>query len=126
MKKSHKFILGKRYSRREIHEKIGGEEQTYLPQKHGRIVCGCFKMGGNPNAPREILPGNVPIVMKKATIFCHQIDPVPVFIKRATNKWEYIGDYVAESCDDSPALLKRKEKEASRNNLGMVIYLKRV
>ncbi len=62
--------------------------------------------------------------MNKARIFCDQVDPVPVFIKHASAKWEYVGSYMVESCDDSPALLKQKNKESHRKNVALVLYLK--
>lgn len=118
--------LGQSYSRLQIHDGVGGELQSYLPEKHGKIVCGCFKMSGNPQAPREILPGDPPIVMRKARKLCEQSDPIPVFIKRKVNKWEYVGDFVAEDCSEDRTLLMKKNKESNRKNVSLVVYLKRV
>ena len=36
------FVQGESYTRDFIHDQLGGEKVSYLPQKGGRIVCGCF------------------------------------------------------------------------------------
>lgn len=55
------FIVGYEYSMRDIHEVIGGDTMSYLPQSGGRIVGGRFKKGEmNPNAPYQIIVGDLP------------------------------------------------------------------
>ncbi len=44
-------ILNKTYTREEIHEMLGGDMQSYLPHKDGKVVCGCFRLDTNPDAP---------------------------------------------------------------------------
>jgi hypothetical protein len=51
------FIQGESYTRDRIHEVLGGEKVSYLPQKDGKIVCGCFSTDANPEAPYVILVG---------------------------------------------------------------------
>jgi len=51
------FIPGESYTRDHIHKQVGGEKISYLPQKDGRIVCGCFSPDSNPEAPYVILVG---------------------------------------------------------------------
>ena len=51
------FITGEAYTRDRIHASLGGEKVTYLPQKEGKIVCGCFSTDFNPEAPLVILVG---------------------------------------------------------------------
>ena len=45
------------YTRAVIHELLGGDLESYLPHINGQVVCGCFKVSANPNAPEEILVG---------------------------------------------------------------------
>jgi hypothetical protein len=45
------FIPSESYTRDQIHEEVGGEKVSYLPQKEGRVVCGCFSPDSNPEAP---------------------------------------------------------------------------
>ena len=35
---------GKFYTRREIHNLLGGELQTYLPAKDGLVTCACLTL----------------------------------------------------------------------------------
>jgi hypothetical protein len=44
------FIPGESYTRDQIHKILGGEKDSYLPQKDGKIVCGCFSTDANPEA----------------------------------------------------------------------------
>jgi hypothetical protein len=120
--------LGTSYTRRQIHNMLGGELDTYLPQRDGRIVCGCFvpTYGANPQAPHEILVGNAPKVIEKARILRRQSDPVPVFLKRDINAWQYVGTYRLKEASEAISVLRRKEQEAGREALVMVLYLEPV
>jgi hypothetical protein len=120
--------LGTSYTRRQIHNMLGGELDTYLPQRDGRIVCGCFvpTYGANPQAPREILVGDAPKVVEKARLLRRQSEPLPVFLKRDTNVWQYIGTYRLKGASEALSVLRRKEREAGREALVMVLYLEPV
>lgn len=96
------FQLGKAYTRKVISSILGGSEIEYLPMENGRVVCGCFTLDHNPEAPDIVIPGNGRIIKKEAGIFCKQDYPIPVFIKRRVNEWEYVGHYkVARFSEDS-------------------------
>ena len=75
------FGVGESYTRAEISRALGGEMMTYLPQRDGRILCGCFvpAQGKNPNAPEEVLAGAGPVVERKAEMLCEQEGAIPVF-----------------------------------------------
>jgi len=120
-----KLRLGRSYTRGEIHNLLGGELQTYLPQSKGKIVCGCFipEQGANPNAPTEILVGNAPVVVKKAYKLIDQRETIPVFLKRSNNNWAYIGMFQAKRFSTDRSLLRKREREAFREKLAMVLYL---
>lgn len=66
------FELGHKYTRRAIHEAVGGDLQSYLPRYRGRVVCGCFTQTLNPTAPDIVLVGNAPNVIKSAKQFASQ------------------------------------------------------
>jgi hypothetical protein len=121
------FTVGQTYTRTDITNALGGSKMTYLPQRDGRIVCGCFvpTQGKNPNAPEEVLVGTGPLVERKAEILCAQEGLIPVFLKRATNEWEYRGEYVVDRCCKGRTFLREKGEEAGRSDLTMVIYLSR-
>jgi len=91
-----KFITGHEYTLKEIHAIVGGDMMSYLAQREGRIVAGKFKKGDmNPNAPYQVLVGNLPRVKQKAELLAAQSGSIPVFLKEGTNRWRFHGDMVA-------------------------------
>ena len=121
------FNVGQGYSRAEISEVLGGSEVEYLPTVDDRVVCGCFTLDHNPEAPDIILVGTGPVIEREATLFCKQDHPVPVFIKRRPNEWEYVGHYKFERCSTDPADFAAHHEGAVTplNEVTRVIYLKR-
>lgn len=86
------FVSGQEYTLNAITAALGGETMSYLPQFDNRIVCGRFKQEGmNPNAPYEVLVGNLPKVRRKAELLVEQGGVIPVFLKEGTNRWRYHG-----------------------------------
>jgi hypothetical protein len=97
------FVLGRKYTREEISKILGGSEIDYLPTEKGKVVCGCFTLDHNPDAPNVVIPGTGSVIERRAKIFCEQKHPVPIFIKRHVNEWEYVGDYKAVRYSTDPA-----------------------
>jgi hypothetical protein len=119
------LIKGKSYSRKEISKTLGGSGQSYLPIKDGQITCGCFKKDLNPDAPEEVLIGD--INRKSAEIISEQEEPIPVFIKKDTDVWEYVGDYKCVDYSIKPTLLRQKEKQyPERGKITAVLKFKKV
>jgi hypothetical protein len=118
--------LGTMYTRRQIHELLGGTVQGYLPMVRGRVVCGAFKRSLNPNVPDVILGGDAPVVRKGAEVFCKQKYPVPIFLKAARNEWEYIGDYQVDRWTEDAAEIAKHEALSGRPYIARVMFLKRV
>ena len=85
------FTIGSEYTRDEIHEHLGGSKQTYLPTVSGHVVAVCVKPDLNPLAPNVVLCGNGPVIASAGAALAKQHEPLPVFIKRGTNRWEYQG-----------------------------------
>lgn len=87
------FDIGSEYTRDEIHNYLGGSKQSYLPTLSGQVVAACVRLKLNPHAPNVILCGKGPIIASAGASLAAQHDPVPVFIKRGTNRWEYQGKF---------------------------------
>ena len=106
------FIVGHTYARTEISSVLGGEMMSYLPQRDGCIVCGCFvpTQGKDPKAPEEVLAGTGPVVESKAEMLRVQERAIPVFLERGTNRWEYRGEYVVDRCCNGRAFLQPTER----------------
>lgn len=98
------FVLGQRYTRRAIHEQVGGDLQSYLPHVNGQVVCGCFDPDMNKRAPFEIDIGNLPDVLRYADVLSAQAGAIPIFLKRGNFDWEFVGHFM-------PVRLTRDESD---------------
>lgn len=87
------FEIGCEYTRDEIHENLGGSKQSYLPTVLGRVVAACLKLELNPHAPNVVLCGKGLIIASAGVALSMRHDPLPVFIKRGINRWEYRGNF---------------------------------
>jgi hypothetical protein len=85
------FKRGALYSLDDIAAVVGGERQSYLPQRGGAVVCGRFTRDMNPKAPYEVLVGDLPRVAAKARLLVEQGGTIPVFVKEAPNEWRFHG-----------------------------------
>lgn len=89
------FDVGLDYTRDEIHAKVGGSKQSYLPTKNGAVVAACLTQGLNPQAPRVILCGRGTRIEPTGELLAQQPYAIPVFLKRDVNRWEYQGLFKA-------------------------------
>ena len=121
------FTIGGKYTRKQISAAIGGSEIEYLPTENKRVVCGCFTLEHNPEAPEVIIPGTGKVIEREAKLFCEQEHPVPIFIKRRVNEWEYVGHYkaVRHSTDTADITAHHKGSITPLAEVTRVIFLKR-
>ena len=119
--------IGKFYSAREIADQLGGELQTYLPQREGRIVAGRFNKQMNPEAPDRVYPAKLPKVLEKAELFVQQGSSVPVFMKeRKSDKgFQYVGRYRAKALRRDQASIESAQRRSRRDDLAGVLELER-
>jgi hypothetical protein len=64
--------------------------------------------------------------MRSAEMLCSQKRAVPVFIKRGSGSWEYVGDYAVDRWSESPAEIAEHSRRAGRTDVTRVIHMKRV
>lgn len=121
------FSVGRRYSRKEISAQLGGSEINFLPTLNGRVVCGCFTLDHNPEAPHVIIPGTGKTIEYEAETLCSQQNAIPVFIKHRPNEWEYKGDYRVARFSTDPADIAAHHKGSVTplNEITRVIFLQR-
>jgi hypothetical protein len=107
---------GQHYTREEIAAAHGGSIIEFLPRAGGRVVCACLRTDPdyNPEAPQVVLPGRGRDIEDSAATLVRQGGQIPVYLKRATNAWEYIGDYEVESSSRLPADIARYEAQTGR------------
>lgn len=126
MTKSKKPEIGQRYDRKEIYEMFGGNQQSALPFKDGRAVCGCYDPQMNPNAPKEILVG---IGINKEYYSQQLADEkynIPIFLKRAKKEYEFVGYYRATRYSTDRDEVKKKnttyQPHRPHNTIAGVLY----
>src|SRR5689334_7607133 len=123
------FVVGAAYSRDHIHNVLGGETVSYLPWKNHKIVCGCFSIDRNPEAPYTILVGGSPgdeasnVILKKARTLVGQAGAMPVFMKHASNHWVFDGYYRVKGYTQDREVIRKKQAAAGRDDVIMVLYL---
>ena len=120
------FKCGDIYTRKEIHEIVGGSLQAFLPHKDGQVVCACLRNDLNPEAPEIVLVGKGPKVRDCGNALCKQSEPIPIFTKEDVNAWKYVGEYIVEDWSEDPTKIKSQKKRARRNDITRIIYLKKI
>ncbi|MGI8402479.1 MAG: DUF6697 family protein [Gemmatimonadaceae bacterium] len=119
------LTIGDYYSRAEIHSHLGGGMQEFLPHVDGRVVCGCFNPGLNPDAPDIVLPGFGVGIERWADVFARQRGYVPCFLKRDTSLWEYVGNYRVREQARETALIATHAQLADRDDVSSLLFLER-
>jgi len=120
------------YSREDIGKVIGGETQSYLPRRStgdgskGPIVCGCFSLEDNPDAPDIVLAGNSADIHQRAIDLCEQGGTIPVFVKDDDERRTYVGDYKVAYWSENPKVIAQQHKLSGRDNVARVLFLEAV
>lgn len=119
--------IGKRYSALQIHNHVGGGSlRAYLPTKNENVLCARLRLEKNPGTPDQIYVGDGQQIERSADILISQKLTIPVFIRRKSKQWEYMGLY--QCADQSLA-----QKVVAAANVGRkgapirrVLYMKKV
>jgi len=126
MTNSKKPEIGKLYDRKEISEMFGGSYRRALPFKNGDVVSGCFDPTLNPNAPVEILVGLGRDRVRYSQRIVEQNTPIPIFLKRASKKYEFVGYYRATKYSDNRKEVKDKNKSnRNHDDIAAVLYFEK-
>ena len=115
--------VGVEYTRDEIHSMFGGSTQWFLPRANSKVVCACLTLRLNPKAPFEILVGCGVEKEKSAELLSHQTNPIPIFIKQDTNRWQYTGEFVCTRYSTDIAVIRPKAERAGRDDVAGVLFM---
>jgi len=88
------FTLGCEYTRDEIHAQLGGSTVSCLPTRNGVIVAACLSKKFSPQAPEIVLCGQGARTGPVSELFSRQRIAIPVFIKNASSRWQYRGQFL--------------------------------
>ena len=99
--------------------------QAYLPTKHGAVVAVCLTRELNPRAPHVIICGKGPQIRAAADLLAAQTYAIPVFLKRAVNRWEYQGLFRPTESFTSGPQLRQYIADSGRhmNDVSRVVLL---
>ncbi|SDD91374.1 hypothetical protein SAMN05216345_12137 [Cupriavidus sp. YR651] len=96
------FEIGKEYTREHIHTVCGGSKQAFLPTKNGKVVAVCLRPDLNPHAPEAILCSSGAAARAAGRTLATQSEAIPVFVRRETDKYHYLGQFTAAESLTSP------------------------
>jgi len=97
------FEIGKEYSREDIHRVTGGSKHAFLPVKGGKVVAARLRQDLNPHAPDVIVCDGSASARAAGRTLSRQLEPVPIFLRTASDRFRYVGDYVAAASMTAPA-----------------------
>jgi hypothetical protein len=117
------FQLGSVYTRQQIHDRVGGNLQSFLPDKDGRVVAACLRLDRNPDAPGVILAGEGEGIERAAELLAGQRESLPTFLKRRIGEWEYVGQFVVQRCSHDPEEISAHSRASGRSDIILVIHM---
>jgi len=120
------YQLGATYTREDIHAGTGGSKQACLLTKDSMTVGVCFVPRMNPRGPNVILVGRGPMKQRAAELLAEYGNAVPVFKKRKTNAWEFLGNFKATRYLTSVSEVASYVEGSSRTDVAGVILLETV
>jgi hypothetical protein len=112
------------YTRDEIHDALGGDIQSFLPEKNGQIVCACLADDIDPPGRQVMLIDDGPDY-QRGEILSEQAGSIPVFLQEGI-EWEYLGEYEVEKVSTDLVVIDHFEPfVAGRFEVCMVIFLRK-
>ena len=122
------FTINCNYTRAEIHAQLGGSTVSCLPTNHGAIVAACLSKKFSPQAPHVMLCGKGARTTPVSELFTRQTSAVAVFVKSASNRWQYRGRFVVDASFVSGAQFEGFIAGTSRSvaSVSYVVLLKQV
>ena len=120
------FMVGRQYTRDEIHAEVGGSKVSCLPTQGGRIVAACLSQKFSPAAPHVVLCGQGPRTGAVSKLLTIKLGKLPVFIKRATSRWEFRGNFRVDESFSSGARFESFVSGSGRSiaSVSYVVLLK--
>jgi len=113
------------YAWRELQPMLGFGPKGYLTRIGDKIVCGCFRMDLNPDAPEIVLPGGYWGWQASARLLASTGNSIPIFTKSEGLPWEYRGLYRATGTTKAGAEIEIHNARSKRTNVSMVLFLER-
>lgn len=121
-----RFEKGSSYTRRQIHDALGGSPRAALPTRGGRILCACLTREKNPRAPDEMVVGGAGRAASLSKAFAASGAAVPVFVRASRGGWEYAGERRVRAVIEDPGALLALVAEGAPPDASLVLLLEEV
>lgn len=118
--------IGKHFTNEAICNFHRCEQVPYLRKVGGRIVCGCFNLTLNPNAPCKILVENTRKRVARANEIVQQKTAIPCYSKISTDVWRYEGLFLPISYITEKSLVLPLSEKAGRENVAGLLTFEQV
>ena len=120
------FMVGRQYTRDEIHAEVGGSKVSCLPTRGGTIVAACLSQKFSPAAPHVVLCGQGLRTGGVSKLLTITPGKLPVFIKRAASRWEFRGNFRVDESFSSGARFESFVSGSGRSiaSVSFVVLLK--
>ncbi len=107
----NKPVIGNLYDMAQQHEMHGGAHQQCAPTKGGDVTLLRLTPEHDPDAPYIVDWGSSNDPKVRQIQEQTQQNPLPVYIRRSANEWEYMGRFrVTHVATDRPTLDKREAR----------------
>lgn len=102
--------------------KILGGGDCFIRSRDGKVTGMAIKLGLNPEAPGRVLVGRGPRLESLSKKIVGANEFLPVYLKLATNQWQFLGLYKAEQFETDPLLVEGYRK-GRMGELSGVLFL---
>lgn len=110
-------------SNKELSEKYAGGDH-FIRTKAGQVKVLAIRPDWNPRAPEIIVVGAGPRRERNTELLLNSGNAVPTYIKRDTDKWEYVGDYQATAYRTDTKTIEAHRDNRPRNEVAGILFMK--
>lgn len=105
------FVVGEKYSSKEIAKNVGGSVQPCMPTVDGMVVCCRARQDCNPRFPKELWVAAGPQRKRAAESWAVNGNSIPIFLKVKTGIYQYLGMFKVALLSRDPSRIAIANKE---------------
>ena len=116
--------LTKFYTAEEVANLTAGG-RSYIRTKNNVVKGLAITKQKNPEAPKTVIVGVGPTIMKNAQLFIEQNEYVPTYLKLGNNQWIYKGEFRVDYYSDKSSDIKEHRKHRPVSDVSGILFLKK-
>lgn len=101
---------------------LGGGD-CFIRSRAGKVTGMAIRLDLNPEAPSRILVGRGPRLESLSKKFVDADEFLPVYLKLATNRWSFLGNYKAEKFDTDSGTVERYRMDRTGELCGVLFLV---